>query len=146
MNTTFTKTISIEDVYGTAPEIPEGYKVLDFRLPRKGEYYAAYNGYWLLAYEDHIMAAALPALILSKLPDPVVVKMNVENTIKTTVGDIYDDDVTIPTGYEFVDFRIPKPGELFLSATSGSVLIHDGRHNFSYTVISDSRIIVKKCS
>ena len=144
MNTTFTKTISIRDVYGTdTPEIPKGYKAVDFRLARRGECYAGYNGYWFLACVDHDTATAIPYIILSKIPDPIIIKKNVENTLSITVDDIYSTDVTIPEGYEFVDFRAPKSGEIFInSARAASVCVAD----FSPTKSTDSRIIIKKCS
>ena len=120
MNTTFTKTISIKDVYGTDnPEIPKGYKALEFRLANRGEHYF-YGRCVLRAGDDHQDS---PYIILSKLPDPVVIKGNVENTFQSTitVAEIYGDDVLIPEGYEFVDFRVPVDGEYYCSNNLGKV-------------------------
>jgi hypothetical protein len=146
MNTTYIKTISIKDVYGTdTPEIPKGYKALAFRPPKFGELYL--NEHLMGPTEAFCLTedyAMYPRIILSKLPDPqVVVKGNVEATLTTTVNDIYRGDVTIPEGYEFVDFRTPKKGDIFITYWGRN--LSNTEENWSDTA-GNMRIIIKKCS
>ena len=145
MNTTFTQTYTIKDIYNTSnPEIPEGYKATEFRFAKEGEYYLYRSGGNYIsqrAVADHL---GRPHIILTPLPSPVVVKGNVENTITITVKDIYGSDVQLPEGYEFVDFRSPGKEEIFinLGGTCGMYI----SEVCSKSNTKDSRIIVKKCS
>ena len=145
MNTTFTKTISIRDVYGTAtPEIPKGYKAIEFRLPRKGEAYLSSSDYWLTACDDHArMNTSIPYLILSKIPDPIIIKGSVEYSTKSTVCDIYSQDVNIPEGYEFVDFRPANQGEYFIPFFNTTAVDY-ANSEWAAKNATNARIIVRK--
>jgi len=145
MNTTFTKIITIRDIYGTdTPEIPKGYKAVDFRYPKQGEMYLWSIGTAMKAGDDHHEKCGSPLIILSKLPDPVVVKGNVEYEAPvSTVTKIYFSDVTIPEGYEFVDFRPPANGETFISCLVDRVLCY-ADYSWNPQNTGNARIIVRK--
>ena len=112
--------ISVEQVYEKPnPKIPEGYRKLDFRPYKKGDTVLTTSE---SAYVVGGSSYGRPFIILEKLPPkPEVIDRGKCYTyeVKTyeakSVGDIYKQDVTIPTGFKFKAFRPPIQGDWFIS-------------------------------
>jgi len=144
MNTTFTKTISIKNIYRVDnPEIPKGYKAVDFRYPKQGEMYLWCAGAAMKASDDHSCDYGNPLIILSKIPDPIIIKGSVEYSTKSTVCDIYSQDVNIPEGYEFVDFRPANQGEYFIPFFNTTAVDY-ANSEWAAKNATNARIIVRK--
>jgi hypothetical protein len=116
--------ISVEQVYGKPnPVIPEGYKKIDFRPFRVGDFV-------LLTYAPGVVSKEIekgensygrPYIILEKLPPkPEVIEQQyyTYNPPPKTLGlwHVYATyTVSIPAGYKFLTFRPPTSGEYFLT-------------------------------
>lgn len=92
------------------------FEVVDFRIPRKNEFYfSIYGEIELLEY-----GSIGPRFILQKKKEPV----SPDISCTLTVRDVYGEEpVYIPAGYEFVDFRKTKSGDRFVGAVSKDVYI-----------------------
>ena len=111
-------TITPQDIYGPheTPKI-SGYKIVDFRPPKKGERYLVNNNLQScvhltavdICYGDDVFADYNPRYIVEKT---TIIPETLSHMV--TVNDVYGGPVEIPDGYRFVDFRKLRRGELFL--------------------------------
>lgn len=122
--------ISVEQVYGESnPKIPEGYKQIDFRPYKKGdtiltESISSKGNGVALVVEHSTSSYCRPYIILEKLPPkpkPEVIESSVSHAYEVTktefktVGEVYNKDVTIPTGFKFKTFRPPAWGDWYIA-------------------------------
>lgn len=141
---TYTKPVIItpQDIYGPheTPKIP-GYKIVDFRPPKKGEKYLINNSLKSsthligvdTCYDDQVFANANARYILEKteiIPGDIGYKI--------TVQDVYNKPVEIPEGYRFVAFRPTRHNDLFLAWWDTKIMQAFGDYSLS------PRIIVEK--
>lgn len=68
-------------------------------------------------------------------------RVEYQEVVKHSVIDIYGKtDVLIPSGFEYVNFRLPKDGEKFINKIDSSKV----EDYITYTTIRGPRIIVKE--
>ena len=113
--------IEVEQVYGEAnPKIPEGYKQIDFRPYKTGEFFRLRGGggAYCAQADD---AFGRPYIILEKLPpNPEVIENKYYSYTPdlkiVTVWDVYHSyGIGIPPRYKYVDFRPPTSGEYYIA-------------------------------
>lgn len=133
--------ITPQDIYGPheTPKI-SGYKIVDFRPPKKGERYLVNNNLQScvhltavdICYGDDVFADYNPRYIVEKTT-------TIPETLShmVTVHDVYGGPVEIPDGYRFVDFRPTREQDLYL-AYDDPTRVTSGYNNFT------PRIIVEK--
>lgn len=110
-------------IYPDGYKVPEGYEIVGFRIAEPGEWFLSTSMIPCLAEKRHINYR----IILKK------------KTSKITVRDVYGSSVTIPEGYEFVDFRPLVKGDLYITIFhSRGVLEHQ------YTDSTDPRIVIRR--
>jgi len=136
-------TITPQDIYGPheTPKI-SGYKIVDFRPPKKGERYLVNNNLQScvhltavdICYGDDVFADYNPRYIVEKT---TIIPETLSHMV--TVNDVYGGPVEIPEGYRFVDFRPLCKGELYLENTDVTSV---DTSVFTYT--DYPRIIVEK--
>ena len=136
-------TIYVSTVYTLNFEnlkIPEGWKPVDFRPPRKGEDFFNIRMYPELAGADY--KTTDPRIILERVPPARVYPSDLA-VIKTfQAADIYGaGPIVLPAGYTFVKFAFPVLGELYLD-TDTKHTIHVSED--TWYKFSVPRIIVKK--
>ena len=146
----------IKAIYGGPVTIPDGWELVD------GKPLMLKEGDWWLATTMKPEYCAWPTspsflykrLILRKVEKPAAEApkekvpfsrvsggMEYISTTSTTVKDIYgQDEVTIPEGYRYVAFRVPKFGarELGLGKRTQEVIV------FTQPDLTEPRIIVEK--
>jgi len=136
--------ISICDVYGESnPKIPEGYKQIDFRPYKTGEFFRLRGGggAYCAQADD---AFGRPYIILEKLPPKPEVISTAEYTYISQprillLKNIYGSSVQVPIGYKYVAFRPPTQGEYFIALDFSVELACNYSHGNE-----DPRIIVEK--
>ena len=113
--------------------IPAEYEVVDFRPPSKGEYYLTYNSSPSVVKYLHIDCFDLntPRLILRKKQE--VISPNTSITL--TVEEIYGGPVTIPEGWKFKEFDLPKADEHFISRTEDRSIVSSSLPIYSPRII-----------
>lgn len=104
------RTITPTEVYGKEnPEVPEGYEIVDFRPPKKGENFLVF---YESAPASFNFGETEPRFILKKKIQTLDIS-GLSHSVKA--ADVYGKEKTIlspPEGYEFTgEFRNPKAGE-----------------------------------
>lgn len=133
-----TNKLSVTNIYGILPRIPEGYEQIDFRPPKKGDVFITKNDTLALT-NTFITEVAVDDFPIS---DPRVIVARQKQSFKgmccvVYFSDIYgEDDIQIPEGYEFKAFRVPKLGEYIIAI--GGVLVQ-----YTFGIILSPRIIVE---
>lgn len=118
----YIKTLSPErayragQVYGRVNGLPDEYQVVDFRNVKKGESFFSRRGEVLEAQDDE--TADDPRLILRKKLETVMVP-----PFSVTFKDIYNEEkLYVPEQYQFVAFRYPKQGELYIGINNTGII------------------------
>lgn len=103
-----TYTYTVEEVYGYIPKIPDGYRFVKFAPPKKGESVVLPSsgkvGEVLCNFSED-----QPRLIVEK--NPVVTDVHCAISLEDVYG---QNEVKIPKGWKYKDFRPPKALEYFL--------------------------------
>lgn len=133
--------VTPEQVYSKYPDIPSGYEVVKFSLPKKGELFIAkaYNDcseYISLATTDHALSLYNFRVIVRKVGLTADEIANAQYNVK--LKDVYVAKVIIPCGYYAVAFRPPTRGDVYLGVY--------GAIEYADHSASGPRLILKKSS